>query len=193
MSGSVGRLDQRPLPVRSVRRAVIRPEATGQTGRWSTLPGPCPGYHLNSGHTVVTSPHYRYLICVPPTGVESCRDQDRSAAARCHGQPSATGGHALAVSCDERAAFGALFTAMLALLFTPAYVDLRELQRRIRDFISRIPGDGMPPESWYLERERLSSLLQLDSSALEAIRSATLLLGPFFTALVTLFVHDLKI
>jgi hypothetical protein len=41
--------------------------------------------------------------------------------------------------------------------------------------------------------ENGSQLLQLDSSALEAIRSATLLLGPFFTALVTLFVHDLKI
>ena len=89
--------------------------------------------------------------------------------------------------------FGALFTAMLALLFTPVYVDLREFQRRIRDFISRVPSDGIPPESWYLERERLSALLQVDSSALEAIRSATLLLGPFFTALVTLFVHDLKI
>ncbi len=89
--------------------------------------------------------------------------------------------------------FGALFTAMLALLFAPAYVELRDFQRRIRDFISRIPDDGIPPESWYLERERLSALLQLDSSSLEAIRSATLLLGPFFTALVTLFVHDLKI
>jgi len=89
--------------------------------------------------------------------------------------------------------FGALFSAMLALLFAPAYVELRELQRRIRDSISRIPDDGILPDSWHLERERLSALLQLDSSSLEAIRSATLLLGPFFTALVTLFVHDLKI
>lgn len=89
--------------------------------------------------------------------------------------------------------FGALFTAILALLFAPAYVELRDLQRRIRDSVSRIPNDGIPPESWYVERERLSALLQLDSSSLEAIRSVTLLLGPFFTALATLFVHDLKI
>lgn len=89
--------------------------------------------------------------------------------------------------------YGALFTAALALLFVPAYVDLREFQRQVRDTLSRIPDNGMPSEPWYAERERLSALLQLDSGPLEAIRAATLLLSPFLSALVTLFVPDLKI
>jgi hypothetical protein len=88
--------------------------------------------------------------------------------------------------------FGALFTAMLALLFVPAYTDLRAFQRRVRDTLSRIPSHGKPSERWYMQRERLSALLQLDSGAVEAIRAAALLLGPFLSALATLFVPDLK-
>lgn len=89
--------------------------------------------------------------------------------------------------------YGALFTAALALLFAPAHANLRDLQRRVRDSLCRIPDDGMPSERWYLERERLSALLQLDSSSLESVRAAILLLGPFLGALITLFVPDLKI
>jgi hypothetical protein len=89
--------------------------------------------------------------------------------------------------------FGALFTAMLGLLFAPAYADLRELQAKIRDTLSVIPEDGLPTEDWHGERERLTALLHLDSSSLEALRSAALLLTPFLSALITLFVRDLKI
>jgi len=89
--------------------------------------------------------------------------------------------------------FGGLFTAMLALLFVPVYADLRALQRRVRDSLSRIPRHGRPAERWYTQRERLTGLLELDSGVLDALRVATLVLGPFIGALATLFVPDLRL
>ncbi|MER6077017.1 hypothetical protein [Streptomyces sp. NPDC001833] len=89
--------------------------------------------------------------------------------------------------------FGGLFTAMLALLFVPVYVDQRAFRRHMRDSLSRFPRDGRPAEDWYAQRERLTGLLQLNSGALEAVQVTTAVLGPLLGALVTLFVPDLKI
>ena len=82
--------------------------------------------------------------------------------------------------------FGALLSAALALLFVPVYVDLRDHQRKVRDLLSPVPDDGVPSEGWHAERERLTALLGLDSGAVDTVRTVTLLLGPFLTALATL-------
>jgi hypothetical protein len=84
--------------------------------------------------------------------------------------------------------FGALLTAALALLFIPVYADLRDFQRRLRERLCPVPMAGLPDEAWHVERERLTVLLRLDSGLVDTLRAATLVLGPFATALVTLFV-----
>ena len=88
--------------------------------------------------------------------------------------------------------YGALFTAALALLFIPAYTDLRHRQRQFRDCLSRIPDTGIPDEHWSATRERLSEMLALTAGLPEAARATTLLLGPFLSALVILFLPDLR-
>ena len=60
------------------------------------------------------------------------------------------------------------------------------------DGLCRLPDDGIPPADWHTARDRTATLLQLDGGLLEAVRTVTVVLGPFLGALTMIFVPDLK-
>lgn len=86
-------------------------------------------------------------------------------------------------------AYGAYFTALVVLIYAPAYLALIQAGRQLRDDLFPIPS----PQSegwhdWYSNRSDLEELLQLQQRGLENLESGIAILAPLAGSIVTLLV-----
>jgi hypothetical protein len=85
-------------------------------------------------------------------------------------------------------AYGGYLSAVLALLYVPAYGRLLELGRRLRDRIAPLDGDDAALVESLEQREKLAGLLDLEVSASTSFRGVVLILTPLTTSLVGLLI-----
>ena len=78
--------------------------------------------------------------------------------------------------------YGAYFSFLIAAIYAPTYVAVREVGRRIRDDIcGPLPADPRDPaawEGWQLKRASIDGFLELDVSTPQRLRTALAILAP---------------
>jgi hypothetical protein len=85
-------------------------------------------------------------------------------------------------------AYGTYLSAMVALLYGPAYARLLELGRRLRDRMVDVDAAGTPLPDLLERRAKVGALLDLDVSASTSFRSAVLILTPLSSSLIGLLI-----
>jgi lysylphosphatidylglycerol synthetase-like protein (DUF2156 family) len=85
-------------------------------------------------------------------------------------------------------AYGTYLSAMVALLYAPAYARLLELGRRLRDRVVKLDEPATSLADALEQRQKVGAFLDLDVSASTSFRSAVLILTPLSSSLIGLLI-----
>ena len=81
--------------------------------------------------------------------------------------------------------FGGVNTALIALIFVPAYVAWQERVSELRDSIHPVPKDGRPAHDWFQARDVFDALLTAKASAGQVLATAFGVLAPLTATVVS--------
>ncbi len=81
--------------------------------------------------------------------------------------------------------FGGVNTALIALIFVPAYVAWQERVSELRDGLHPVPEDGRPAHDWFQARNDFDALLTAKASAGQVLGTAFSLLAPLTATVVS--------
>jgi hypothetical protein len=82
--------------------------------------------------------------------------------------------------------YGGLFTAVLAMIYFPAYDELQRASRRLVEIAYPVDWREGPDHSWFEARRDFADLLKIELSPLQAFRSGVAILGPILGSLLGL-------
>jgi len=81
--------------------------------------------------------------------------------------------------------FGGVNTALIALIFVPAYFAWQERVSELRDTLHPVPQDGRPAHDWFLARDDFDALLTARASAGQVLATAFSVLAPLTATVVS--------
>jgi hypothetical protein len=81
--------------------------------------------------------------------------------------------------------FGGVNTALVALIFVPAYVAWQERVSELRDTLHPVPKDGRPAHDWFQARDDFDALLTAKASAGQVLATAFSVLAPLTATVVS--------
>ena len=94
-----------------------------------------------------------------------------------------------AISATMVLAYGAGYTAMLAIVYVPAYMTMQLAGQRIRDAFAPMELPGSPTYDEYVKRRiAWEELLQFKANAADSLRIGTAVLAPIVTGVSTVLV-----
>jgi hypothetical protein len=94
-----------------------------------------------------------------------------------------------AISATMVLAYGAGYTAMLAIVYVPAYMTMQSAGQRIRDAFAPVEMPGSPAYDEYIKtRNAWEDLLQFKANAADSLRIGTAVLAPIVTGVITVLV-----
>lgn len=89
--------------------------------------------------------------------------------------------------------YGGLFTVVFTLVFVPSFLEWRGVAARLVDEAFPIPHDGLADETWHEGRQRMSTMLGLDASPLQALWPFLGIVSPVLISLAAIFVPELDV
>jgi hypothetical protein len=81
--------------------------------------------------------------------------------------------------------FGGLTTALIALIFIPAYVTWQERVSELRDALHPVPNDGRPAHEWFQARDDFDTLLTAKASAGQVLATTFSVLAPLTATVIS--------
>jgi hypothetical protein len=88
--------------------------------------------------------------------------------------------------------YGAAVTAIVALIYVPAFLAWRERATNLINTVYAVPADARPSEEWTSGRARLSELVGVDATVAKTLTAAFGILAPLATSLLSIYIPGLK-
>ncbi|MFE9689135.1 hypothetical protein [Micromonospora sp. NPDC005806] len=88
--------------------------------------------------------------------------------------------------------YGAAVTAIVALIYVPAFLAWRERATNLISTVYPVPADARPSEEWTSGRARLSDLVGVDATVAKTLGAAFGILAPLATSLLSVYIPELK-
>jgi hypothetical protein len=88
--------------------------------------------------------------------------------------------------------YGAAVTAIVALIYVPAFLSWRERANHLIDTVYPVPADARPTEEWADGRARLSQLLGADTTIGTTLGAASTILAPLAVSLLGIYIPELR-